>query len=389
MFIEFIRLEKMKKSQSIIVPTRHYFHPLLRGPFGRHLILGFAMVIVFGDTSALHGQTSFLASNLVGYVEIDPTKTTTSSSDANYIASSDIADKRYMCDTPLTARGGCSCAVGGKGLVGDAGRTFPGSALNASGAQTAVIGPLGIQGPANGVPHPAFRFAQKVTDVNMNMTDITFPGKERVVWDAKFRLTGPDGSLGSDYLPSSLQPIGGETQTFRKMCSAINSWRTYKLKVLAGGDAPIDQTIVMKASIFQPTKIIHPAKAGKTEAPTQASKASMKVTGPRLFRVGGEPGNDSAPAVRSSFACRYETVGSPGPDTYAASNLPILIKPQMRGFPSVTATTFAARNHASTSFPDGDCCDCGGAPLKNPPGCHKPPTVTIHVPRADALTNFF
>jgi len=347
------------------------------------------MVILFGDIPS-HDPSSFLAKNLIGFVEIDPTKTTTSSSDANYVASSDISDKRYLCDTPITG-GGCSCAVGGKGLVTEGGRTFPGSSLNAAGAQTAVVGPLGIQGPVNGVPHPAFRFASRVTDVAMNMTDITFPGKERVVWDAKFRLTGPDGSLGSDYLPSSLPPIGGEVQNFHKMCSAINSWRMYKLKVLAGGDAPVDQTIVMKATIVKPPTLIHPARVGKAaSAPTQATQESMKKTGARLFVVDGKaPSADSVGALRqSSFACRSESIASPDNNTYQGSKA-LLIRPQMRGFPSVTSTTFAD-NHNQTSFnKNDDCCGCGSnvAP-KNPEGCHKPPTVAIHMPRP-AVANFF
>lgn len=338
------------------------------------------MVVLFGDIAS-HEASSFLAKNLAGWIEIDPTKTTTSSSDANYVASSDISDKRFLCDTPLTI-GSCSCAVGSKGLVTEGGRTFPGSSLNASGAQTAVIGPLGIRGPVTGVPHPAFRFASRVTDVAVNMTDITFPGKERVVWDAKFRLTGPDGSLGSDYLPSSLAPIGGEVQNFHKMCSAINSWRMYKLKILAGGDAPIDQTIVMKSTIFKIPELIDPAKAGKTDeslAGAGKDEASLKIVGKRLFSTSGAPSKDSVGAVAtSSFACRSEVTGMPDESTYRASSS-LAVRPEVRGFPSVTSTSFA-----------DDCCECGpNAPPKNPPGCHKPVTVTIHSLRGDALTNFF
>lgn len=347
------------------------------------------MVIEFGD-NLLHERTSFLASNLIGHVEIDPTKSSTSTSEANYVASSDISDKRYLCDVPLSNASNCSCSVGSKGLVGSGGRTFPGSSINADGTQTAVVGPLGIKGPVDGVPHPSFRFAQKVTDVNVHMEDITIPGKERVIWDAKFRLTGPDGSLGSDYLPSSLPPIGGYPRNFHKMCSALNSWRMYKLNVEAGGDAPISQTIVMKASIVKPTKLIHPLKAGQKEAKTGNTGASLKRTGPRLFKLDGDaPATDSASAVRNSsfatsFACRYEALGEPGPDTYAADRT-ILIKPQMSGFPSLTATSFAAvPPHKHTAFNRGgdDGCGCDDAPTPtNPPGCHKPPTVTIHMPR--------
>ena len=357
------------------------------------------MVIIFGDVFD-HHPTAFLASNLMGSIAIDPTKTSTSTSDANYVTSSDISDNRYLCDTPMSsaASGSCSCGTGTAGLVGDAGRVFPGSAVGAGGAQTAVVGPLGIQGAVSGVPHPSFRFAQKVTDVAVNMTDITSPGQERLVWDAKFRLTGPDGSLGSDYLPSSLPPIGGEVQSFHKLCSALNSFRLFKLKVLAGGDAPIDQSMVMKATIVQPPELLDPNAAPAGAAPDAAGGdkvvSSLKATGDRMYAVDGNgqpvpPMADSVGPIRaSSFAQHHDTSFSQhstsfgrNVDIYRAVGGGVTVQPERSGVPAVTATSFAGE--------DGGC-SCGGdsdpPPLTNPPNCHKPPTVTIHMP--NQMTRF-
>ncbi len=305
-----------------------------------------------------HDGTSFLAANLMGKISIDPTRTSTSTSDANYVVSSDVYDDRYLCDTPLAGGdSSCSCAIGSKGLVADgSSKIFPGSMM---GNSSATVGPLGIQGAVNGVPHPSFRFAQRVSDVALTMTDITFPGQEKVVWDAKFRLTGPDGSIGSDYLPSSLPAIGGEVQTFHKLCSALNSYHTYKLKVAAGGDAPIDQTIVMNAKIVQPGELLDPAVAAANPSSVVEAGSgygSMKMVGPRLYTVGAPPASDTAPAVRSSS---FAEVVSQNDGTIV-----------MRGeganpVPSVTATSFG--------------CGCGEQPT-NPPNCYKPPTVTVHYP---------
>lgn len=350
------------------------------------------MIILFGDVVPCHGATSFLAQNLVGYVEMDLKGSDISAGSPNQVVSTDISDKRYMCDTPLSQdSGGCGCAVGGKGLVGSDGRTFPGSSINANGTTTAVAGPMGFSGVNKGVPHPAFRFDKKVTDVTIRMKDISIPGKERDVWNQRFRLTGPDGSLGSDYLPSSLPalPDDGVFNTpFHKLCAAVNSYRKYMLHVEAGGEAPITgQKIVFTAKIIQPPEMIDPAKAGNSEGGEVDGTGSMKATGPRLFVVDGKsPAGDSAPAIRSSsfadttsFACRYEATASPGPNTYLASKS-LLSQPQIRGFPAVTATSFSGE--------DDQCCQCNAAP-KNAPGCHKPPTVTIHFPRNDWMTNNF
>jgi hypothetical protein len=328
------------------------------------------MVLIFGDVASLHFPTSFLSDKLVGVVEIDPQLSKASTS--NQVVSTDISDARYMCDTPLTqGASGCGCAVGSKGLVGDGGRTFPGSSLNANGSTTLVSGPLGYQG-VNGVPHPAFRFGQKVTDVALSMKDVTIPGQERDIWSAKFRLTGPDGSLGSDYLPSSEKPLNDDVMNtpFHKLCAAVNSYRQYKLHIEAGGEAPIQQNIFLKAKIFQPTELIDPRKAGGSEGGEVGdSDVSMKATGPRMFVVDGKsPATDTAPAVRPS---------------YLASKS-LRIPTEMRGFPSVTSTSF---QDTSTGEED-QCCQCAPAP-KNPPGCHKPPTVTIHFPRNDMMGNFF
>ena len=304
-----------------------------------------------------HHATSFLAANLMGKISIDPTKTSTSTSDANYVTSSDVYDERYLCDTPLSSSS-CSCAIGGKGLVGSAGGVFPGSTLSANGAQTAVVGPLGIQGPVNGIPHPSFRFAQRVNDVAISMTDVTLPGQEKMVWDAKFRLMGPDGSLGSDYLPSSQAPIGGEMQNFHKLCSALNSFRTYKLKVLAGGDSPIDQTIVLNAKIVQPPELIDPRNVGNSENVDGGQLGgSMKAVGPRMYQVGAA--SDTVGAIRSSSFAQQDD-GT------------MLMQGESRSFPSVTSTSF----------------NCEINKLKNPEYCHKPPTVTIHSP-GNNFSNFF
>jgi hypothetical protein len=277
--------------------------------------------------------------------------------------------------------------------VGDAGKSFPGSTLGGPGSQTAVIGPLGIQGPVSGVPHPSFRFAQKVSDVSVNVVDVTGPGEPKLMWDAKFRLAGPDGSPGSDYLPSSHAPIGGSHPNFHKMCSALNSWRTYKLTVDAGGEAPIQQSIVMKAYIVHPDKLIDPLKAGQSEGGGSIDDGtSIKVTGPRLFAQDSEPKTDAVAAVKkssfaTSFACRENLIGFPDRNTYAADST-FSIRPESRTFPSVTASYFTSRDHDSTSFPGAEesCCNCAPE-LKNPPNCHKLPTVTIHMPQSFA--NFF
>ena len=322
-----------------------------------------------------HHLTSFLPANLMGKISIDPTKTSTSTSDANYVTSSDIYDERYLCDTPLAAGSGCSCSAGSsRGLVGESGRVFPGSTLG--GAQTAVIGPLGIQGPAGGVPHPSFRFAQKVTDVSVNVRDITLPNQEKEVWDAKFRLMGPDGSAGSDYLPSSLPPIGGETQTFHKLCSALNSFRTYKVKVLAGGEAPIDQTIVLNAKIVQPPELIDPTVAASEQGGAVGGLGGkMTALGPRMYEVGASA-NDQVGALNGAKASSFASTSSfacAGEKNLFTSRS-VLVQPESRTFPALTPTAF------------NDCCGC--APPKNPPGCHKPPTVTIHMPTRLGLSNF-
>lgn len=300
----------------------------------------------------------------MGKISIDPTRTSTSTSDANYVTSSDIYDERYLCDTPLMGGSdGCSCSAGSRGLVGDAGRAFPGSSLGSN--QTAIIGPLGVAGPVGGVPHPSFRFAQKVSDVSIKLTDITIPGGEKTVWDAKFRLTDPAGNPGSDYLPSSAAPLEGGQ--FHKLCSALNSFRTYRLKVEAGGEAPIDQTIVLNAKIVQPPELIDPALAGQSDPGTVPGlSGSMKATGPRMYEVGGP---DQVPALGAAKASSFASFGD-----MRFVDKSILVRPESRTFPSVTSTSFA------------DCCGC--EPPKNAPGCHQPPTVTIHIPSRVGLSNF-
>jgi hypothetical protein len=306
-----------------------------------------------------HDVTSFLASNLVGKISIDPTKTSTSTSDANYVTSSDIYDDRYLCDTPLTsALNSCGGAPASKGLVGDAGRNFPGSSIQSGPGSPS---PLGVVGPVNGVPHPSFRFAQKVTDVAFNMQDITNPGQPKLVWNARFRLTGPDGSLGSDYLPSSLPPMPAQDNfAFHKLCSAVNSGHKYQLKIEAGGNAPINQTIVMDARIVKPCSEIDPsvAASGGGAVTESAIKDGSRIqaTGPRLYSASGGPRSDSSPAVTtSSFAARHVLT------TLNKDDGRMLISAEPKRFPAVTATSFTKRL---------------------PEGCHKAPTVTIHTPKS-------
>jgi len=336
------------------------------------------MVFYFGDISSLtdlnshsHEPTAFLASNLMGKIAIDPTKSSTSTSDANYVTSSDIYDERYLCDAPISAKSACGCSgeVASRGLVGEAGRTFPGSSLTANGTTTAGVGPLGIAAPANGIPHPSFRFAQRVTDVAFNMTDVTIPGQEKVVWDAKFRLVGPDGSLGSDYLPSSLPPIGGEVQNFHKLCSALNSMNKYTLKISAGGNAPIDQKIALSSRIVQPPALIDPQIAASRDpesAIADMSEAKFQKVGPRIYPVGGPDAppasNDTRPAVSTSSFSEREILNS-----LDSRDGTVFTKSENRMFPSVTSTSFACTR------PPPD--------LRNVPGCHQPPTVTIHTPK--------
>jgi hypothetical protein len=321
------------------------------------------------DTISLdfaHNPTSFLAANLLGKISIDPAKTTTDTSDVNYVVSSDIYDDRYLCDVPLSGASGCSCAIGSKGLLADgASKVFPGSAIGGAGAS---VGPLGLPGAVPGVPHPSFRFAQRVNDVSVTMTDVTFPGQRNVVWDAKFRLNGPDGSPGSDYLPSSLAPLGGDAVTFKKLCSAVNTKHEYELKVQAGGDAPISQTIAMDATIVQKPELLDPSvalSAGANPEEAGSGYASMKMVGPRLYTVGGPggtpPTSQTAPAIRSSAF-----IEMPNQDRHDGQ---MFIRGEgANPVPSVTATSFAEPT-----------CGCGEKPV-NPPHCYKPPTVTVHYP---------
>ena len=328
------------------------------------------MVYFFGG----HEQSSFVVAGAITHTEFDPTKSTTSSSDANYAVSSDISDNRYVCDTPLSVTNdGCSCSVGGAGLVSGPGRVFPGSAL---GGQSATLGPLGLQGGVPGLPHPSFRFAQPVTDLTVDMRDITIPGNEQKVWHESFRLAQPDGSLGGKYLPSS-QPAIDRTDSyhFHKLCSAMNSWRVYKLKIRAGGQAPIDQTMVLKTYIVKPDLLVDPVNAAEGGAGATGGKVesggvvSIKATGPR-FSETSAPASDTASAVKaSSFAVRED-------EFLVKNGGTVLMRPDQRHFPSITTTSFAQSSVL-----------CGGQPapvLKNPMGCHNPPTVTIQTP-----SNFF
>ena len=306
-----------------------------------------------------HDVTSFLASNLIGKISIDPTKTSTSTSDANYVTSSDIYDDRYLCDTPLTsAANTCGGAVASKGLVGSAGRNFPGSAM---GPNASSPSPLGVAGPVNGVPHPSFRFAQKVTDVAFNMQDITNPGQPKLMWNARFRLTGPDGSLGSDYLPSSLPPMPAQDNfAFHKLCSAVNSGHKYQLKIEAGGNAPVNQTIVMDARIVKPSSEIDPsvaASGGGAVAPSGAPKDGSRIqeTGPRLYSASGGPRSDTSPALAASFASRHVLT------TLNKDDGTMLITAEPKRFASITATSFSDRV---------------------PAGCHEAPRVTFHTPKS-------
>lgn len=333
-----------------------------------------------------HTASAFLASNLMGKIAIDPTRTSTASSDANYVTSSDIYDERYLCDTPLMGgAGNCSCAVGSRGLVGDSGRVFPGSSL---GGQNAVIGPVGIQGPVAGVPHPSFRFAQKIDTLSVDVKDITIPGSEsKTVWNANFLLNNTDTPGGSDYLPSSAQPIGGDMQSFHKLCSALNSYRTYKLHLVGGGQAGFDQTIVLTAKIVQPPEMIDPTVAGGIDGETSNLSAgdSLKAVGPRLIEIGGNPPqSDQVPALNGARTSSFAQTNFP---TISNNDGTILIQPESRTFPAVTSTTFADKPSAVTSTTFADCCgEC--APKKNLPGCHQPPTVTIHIPNRLGLSNF-
>ena len=324
-------------------------------------------MVIFCDT---HDITSFVPAGAIAHTEFDPTKSTTSTSDGNYAVSSDISDNRYVCDTPLSVtNNGCSCSVGGAGLVNVQGRVFPGSALG--GSQSVTMGALGLKPGVNGVPHPSFRFAQPVTDVSIRMDDITRPGHERPMWEQRFRLTQPDGSLGGKYLPSSQAPISQEGMSFHKMCAPMNSWHVYKLHITAGGQAAIDQTMVLKTYIVKPDSLMDPTKIGKegsaAESVTSSGVVSMKSTGERFSEMTSPPGADTASAVKaSSFAGKY-----------LAQSGPILIRSDQRHFPSATVTSFA----------DEDCCGCDSDlhPLKNPIGCHNPPIVTIHTPSQYAM----
>jgi hypothetical protein len=204
------------------------------------------------------------------------------------------------------------------------------------------------------------------------MEDVTIPGKEQVVWDAKFRLVGPDGSLGSDYLPSSLQPIGGSHRNFEKLCSALNSVRKYVLKIDAGGNAPIDQTIAINARIVQPPDIIDPQQAVSDTGDSGAGgDAHFQKVGPRVYTVSNgavdPPKQDTAAAVKSSSFTQREIL-----TTINSRDGTILTRSENKTFPSVTSTSF---NGSTTS--------CARPPpdLRNVPGCHKPPTVTIHTPK--------
>lgn len=332
------------------------------------------MVMEFGDIP--HLPTSFLAANLISHVEFIPGKSS-SASDANFVASSNVGDPRFMCDTPLASGGAsCGCSVGSsRGLVGDAGRTFPGTAIGADGAQTAVIGPLGIQPAANGVPHPAFTFERKVTDVTVNMQDVTNPSQPRPMWDARFRLMNANGEPGKTRLESSDVPIGGDHREFTRLCGPIESWRTYKVRVTAGGEAPIDHTMMLRSVIM---KLPTMSADGQTVPGSDSALpdgGSIKAVGERMTAIGEPPADDSAPAVKSSsFATSFAQADASHP--FYARDGTVLLPPQLRGFPAVTSTSFADDNECPAP-----------EPVKNPPFCHKVPTVSIHVP--SQLGQFF
>jgi hypothetical protein len=309
-----------------------------------------------------HDGTCFLASNLLGKISIDPSKTNTSTSDTNYVTSSDIYDDRYLCDTPLvSAVDKCGGAAGSRGLVGETGRNFQGSSVDPSGSSLST---LGVAGPVNGIPHPSFRFAQKVTDVKFNMLDVTNPGVPKTVWNARFSLRGPDNSLGSDYLPSSLAPTPAQDNfAFHKLCSAVNSSRTYQLKIEAGGNAPINQTIVMNSRIVKPFSEIDSSVSASGSADSATASlgkdgSRLQLLGPRLYSQNGGPTSDSVaaiPSARSSFAVRHVMTALDQDDGR------MLISGEPNRFTAVTATSF-----------------CG----RLPKGCHRPPIVTIHTPKS-------
>jgi hypothetical protein len=354
------------------------FHIKLRSLFFFQIVESFSDLVMidflnFGSNGQIaasdihhhHDITSFLPSNLVGKISIDPTKTSTSTSDANYVTSSDIYDDRYLCDTPLVSRtDSCAGIAATKGLVGGAGRNFSGSTIDPSGSSLST---LGVAGPVNGVPHPSFRFAQKVSDVSFNMQDVTNPGQPKLVWNAKFRLNGPDNSVGSDYLPSSMPPIQAtDNFAFHKLCSAINTVRTYQLKIEAGGNAPINQTIIMNSRIVKPCSEIDPNVAAQGGGGTYLSSTANSTTttrlqeiGPRLYSASGGPQSDTAAAVRSSsFATRHVFTTLNKDD-----GIMLISSHESNKFPAVTSTSFAKTGNL-------------------PVGCHKSPTVTIHTPKS-------
>lgn len=357
-----INFDSPNKSYEAIIFTLRYFQDI--------------MVHIFGDV--VHLPTSFLASNLSGTIAVDETKSTTSNSEANFVTSSDITDiKKFLCDMPIAKGNTCGCGSSNAGLVSQAGRTFAASTVGLNGAQTATMGPLGIQ-PANSL-HPSFRFAQKVSDVQVSVTDVTFPGNERLIWDAKFRL--PDG--GSTFLPPNADAIGGKVPNFQKMCSALNSWRNYKVEVMAGGDAPIDQSLFLRSEIITKPDLIDPATAESQDPgiPEVAQGgATIRATAPSILvdqSARGPPSTtDAVPATNfktGAFAIRSTTSFAQTTDTshYYVKDGTVFVNKENSGFPAVTATTFTQND---------DCCCGPKAPISNPPGCHKPPVVTIHTP---------
>jgi hypothetical protein len=318
-----------------------------------------------------HEHTSFLAANLVGITAVDTTKTSMSTSEGNFLLSTDLTDPKFICDTPLSA-GSCQCGGGVSGLVSGTGASFPGSSLG-------LLAPGGVAPPPI---HPSFHFAKPVTNARFTLMNVTEGQEPRTLWDAVYQF----GGEGSNVLPSDAIAVDGNQKEFHKFCAPVNSWNNFKLTVTGGsGGGAINQTVFLKDEIFRKPPMLDPKTAMSASPDVDGSQlgsgsldGKIVATGNRMTLMsnvpsdGGPPMGDAVSAVKSSSFAQVDT--SP---YFIRSGGSIAMVPERSGLPVVTSTNFSSTSHKTTSF---DCCDCNKQAPKNPPGCHRPPIVTIHVP---------
>ena len=335
----------------------------------------------------LHEPSSFLAANLVGITSVDTTKTSLSTAEGNFLVSTDLMDPKFICDTPLSA-GSCQCGAGGvSGQVSSSGSSFPGSALG-------LLAPGGVPPPQI---HPSFHLAKPVDNLHVTLLNVTKGQEPRTMWDAQFQF----GPQGSSVLSSDAIAVSGNQKEFHKFCAPVNSWNNFKLQVVGGsGESAINQEVFLKNEIIRKPSMLDPSVATSANPDTDptANGASSSLDG-KMVAVGdrmtmvNQSANVAVPPSRTTvpaLGMQAQTSSFAEPDTspyYIRTGGSIATVPERSsGLPVITSTNFSS-THKGTSF---DCCDCEKQAPKNPPGCHRPPIVTIHVPSrmAGMMGNF-